>query len=61
MPKCSPLIVTLVPGGPSFGEIPVTTGLLAIVKKTISKLSKNLLTIPFGRLELKIKIILICR
>lgn len=29
-PKCSPLIVTLVPGGPSFGEIPVTTGLLAI-------------------------------
>jgi len=33
MPKCSPLIVTLVPGGPSFGEIPVTTGLLAIDKK----------------------------
>jgi hypothetical protein len=32
-PKYSPLIVTLVPGGPSFGEIPVTTGLLAICKE----------------------------
>jgi len=39
MPKCSPLIVTLVPGGPSFGEIPVTTGLLAIGKKTLSESS----------------------
>lgn len=26
VPKNSPRIVTLVPGGPSFGEIPVTTG-----------------------------------
>lgn len=26
VPKNSPLIVTLVPGGPSLGDIPVTTG-----------------------------------
>lgn len=26
LPKFSPRIVTLVPGGPSFGETPVTTG-----------------------------------
>lgn len=26
VPKNSPRIVTLVPGGPSFGDIPVTTG-----------------------------------
>ena len=26
LPKFSPLIVTLVPGGPSFGETPVTNG-----------------------------------
>jgi len=56
MPKCSPLIVTLVPGGPSFGEIPVTTGLLAIgKKKQRCESSIELRTIPFGRLELKIK------
>ena len=26
MPRCSPRIITLVPGGPSAGEMPVTTG-----------------------------------
>lgn len=26
LPKFSPLIVTLVPGGPSFGDTPVTKG-----------------------------------
>ena len=26
MPRCSPRIMTLVPGGPSAGEMPVTTG-----------------------------------
>jgi len=55
MPKCSPLIVTLVPGGPSFGEIPVTTGLLAIGKKTKGESSTKLMAIPFGRLEMKLK------
>ena len=25
-PRCSPRMITLVPGGPSAGEIPVTTG-----------------------------------
>lgn len=55
MPKCSPLIVTLVPGGPSFGDIPVTTGLLAIGKKTKSESSTKLMALPLGRLEMKIK------
>ena len=31
LPRFSPLMVTLVPGGPSFGETPVTKGIPAVI------------------------------
>jgi len=40
-------MVTLVPGGPSFGEMPVTTGLLAIGKNRMELASDKSIRTPF--------------
>lgn len=41
LPKFSPRIVILVPGGPSFGDKPVTTGFGAIYKLNYSPINKQ--------------------